>query len=165
MARKKKLINKTNVPQYAIEHFARCVFDDIRAFYDSEEGQREFAAWKAEQAELKVRNKTARATDAAALAVFIDISFFLVLAVLTQGVLTRRYENTHFRISRNKQIIRTRLPQGRFGSDYIALVRVTGLEPVRRGHTPLKRACLPIPAHSHICPKFIVPKYYIKTIP
>ena len=30
------------------------------------------------------------------------------------------------------------------------LVRVTGLEPVRRGHTPLKRACLPIPAHSHI---------------
>lgn len=121
MARKKKLINKTNVPQYAIEHFARCVFDDIRAFYDSEEGQREFAAWKAEQAELKVRNKTARATDAAALAVFIDISFFLVLAVLTQGVLTRRYENTHFRISRNKQIIRTRLPQGRFGSDYIAL--------------------------------------------
>ncbi len=31
------------------------------------------------------------------------------------------------------------------------LVRVMGLEPIRRGHTPLKRACLPIPAHSHIC--------------
>ena len=30
------------------------------------------------------------------------------------------------------------------------LVRVTGLEPVRQRHTPLKRACLPIPAHSHI---------------
>ena len=28
------------------------------------------------------------------------------------------------------------------------LVRVTGLEPVRYKHTPLKRACLPIPAHS-----------------
>ena len=28
------------------------------------------------------------------------------------------------------------------------LVRVTGLEPVRHNHTPLKRACLPIPAHS-----------------
>ena len=25
------------------------------------------------------------------------------------------------------------------------MVRVTGLEPVRRGHTPLKRACLPVP--------------------
>ena len=30
------------------------------------------------------------------------------------------------------------------------LVRVMGLEPIRRGHTPLKRACLPIPAHSHL---------------
>ena len=29
------------------------------------------------------------------------------------------------------------------------LVRVTGLEPVRQRHTPLKRAWLPIPAHSH----------------
>ena len=26
------------------------------------------------------------------------------------------------------------------------LVRETGLEPVRHGHTPLKRACLPVPA-------------------
>ena len=29
------------------------------------------------------------------------------------------------------------------------VVRVTGLEPVRHGHTPLKRACLPVPAHPH----------------
>ena len=108
MARKKKLINKTNVPQFAIERFARCVFDDIRAFYDSEEGQREFAVWKAEQAALKVHTKTARATDTAALAVFIDASFFLALAVLTRGVSIRHYENTHFRIPQNKQIIRTR---------------------------------------------------------
>ena len=31
------------------------------------------------------------------------------------------------------------------------LVRETGLEPVRLRHTHLKRACLPIPALSHIC--------------
>ena len=31
-------------------------------------------------------------------------------------------------------------------SELFALVRQTGLEPVRQGHTPLKRACLPIPA-------------------
>ena len=31
----------------------------------------------------------------------------------------------------------------------VFLVRVTGLEPVRHRHTPLKRACLPVPAHSH----------------
>lgn len=30
------------------------------------------------------------------------------------------------------------------------LVRKMGLEPTRHGHTHLKRACLPIPAHSHI---------------
>ncbi len=30
------------------------------------------------------------------------------------------------------------------------MVRVTRLELVRHGHTPLKRACLPIPAHSQI---------------
>ncbi len=31
------------------------------------------------------------------------------------------------------------------------MVRETGLEPVRLRHTHLKRACLPIPALSHIC--------------
>ena len=31
MGRKKKLVNNTTIPQYAIERFARCVFDDIRA--------------------------------------------------------------------------------------------------------------------------------------
>ncbi len=36
------------------------------------------------------------------------------------------------------------------------LVRVTGLEPVRLGHTPLKRACLPIPAHSHFGRSIII---------
>ena len=38
-----------------------------------------------------------------------------------------------------------------FISGFPILVRVTGLEPVRQRHTPLKRACLPIPAHSQIC--------------
>ena len=30
------------------------------------------------------------------------------------------------------------------------MVRETGLEPVRQRHTPLKRACLPIPALSRL---------------
>ena len=86
-----------------------------------------------------------------ALPVFYLVTFFFaVLAVWIQGALSRRSGNRCFRIARNKQIIRTRPPQGRTGSDYIGLVRVTRLELVRQRHTPLKRACLPIPAHSHM---------------
>ena len=40
MARKKKLINNTSIPQREIEIIARCIFPDILAFYESEEGQR-----------------------------------------------------------------------------------------------------------------------------
>ena len=46
MGRRKKLVNDTNIPQHQIEAIARCIFPDILAFYESEEGQREFAAWK-----------------------------------------------------------------------------------------------------------------------
>ena len=49
MGRKKKIINKTNVPQYAVERFARCVFDDIRAAYAKPEVQAEFQLWLAER--------------------------------------------------------------------------------------------------------------------
>ena len=63
MGRKKKLINKTNVPQYAVERFARCVFDDIRADFARPEIQAEFALWLAE----REQNKKTRAAKTAAL--------------------------------------------------------------------------------------------------
>ena len=48
---------------------------------------------------------------------------------------------------RTKDILKIRnRPRLEPGSDYHYLVRETGLEPVRQRHTPLKRACLPIPA-------------------
>lgn len=47
MGRKKKLVNNTNIPQHSIESIARCIMPDILAFYESEEGQKEFAEWKA----------------------------------------------------------------------------------------------------------------------
>ena len=89
-----------------------------------------------------------------ALPVFYLVTFFFaVLAVWIQGALSRRSGNRCFRIARNKQIIRTRPPQGRTGSDYIGLVRMTGLEPVRPfEHKHLKLASLPIPAHPRIRP-------------
>jgi len=46
LSRRKKLINHTDIPQYQIEAIARCLMPDILAFYESEEGQREFAEWK-----------------------------------------------------------------------------------------------------------------------
>lgn len=63
MGRKKKLINNTNVPQYAVERFARCVFDDIRADFAKPEVQAEFALWMTE----REQNKKTRAAKTAAL--------------------------------------------------------------------------------------------------
>lgn len=63
MARKKKLINNTSIPQREIEIIALCIFPDILAFYESEEGQREFAEWKAQQAEKPDKEIAAQAAD------------------------------------------------------------------------------------------------------
>ena len=46
MGRRKKLNNNSDIPQHQIEAIARCIMPDILAFYESEEGQREFAEWK-----------------------------------------------------------------------------------------------------------------------
>ena len=73
MGRKKKLINKTDVPQYAVERFARCVFDDMRTAYADQEVQEEFARWQAQRAELNTKKK--RAATTAALSVY--VVFFL----------------------------------------------------------------------------------------
>ena len=47
--RKKKLINDSGIPQHEIEHIARCILPDILAYYESEEGQREFREWQAQR--------------------------------------------------------------------------------------------------------------------
>jgi hypothetical protein len=49
LGRRKKLVNNTDIPQHEIEAIARCLLPDILTFYESEEGQREFAAWKVQQ--------------------------------------------------------------------------------------------------------------------
>ena len=81
MGRKKKIVNKTNVPQYAVERFARCVFDDIRADYAKPEVQAEFQLWLAE----REANKKTRAAKTAAL-------------VSTLG--NKQIIRTHFRFGR-----------------------------------------------------------------
>ncbi len=49
MSRRKKLVNHSGIPQHEIETIARVLLPDILAFYESEEGQREFAEWKAQR--------------------------------------------------------------------------------------------------------------------
>lgn len=49
MARKKKLPNQTAIPDDQIEAIARCLMPDILAYYNSEDGQKEFAEWKTRQ--------------------------------------------------------------------------------------------------------------------
>ena len=56
LGRKKKLINNSDIPQHVIEAIARCILPDIRTFYESEEGQREFAEWKASQQKKRAKD-------------------------------------------------------------------------------------------------------------
>ena len=45
MARKRKPVNRSPYPDYAIEAIARCIWPDIQADYENEEIQQEFAEW------------------------------------------------------------------------------------------------------------------------
>lgn len=58
MGRRKKLINNSAIPQHQIEAIARCIMPDILAFYESEEGQREFSEWKKQREMEKQEAKT-----------------------------------------------------------------------------------------------------------
>ena len=49
MGRKMKLINYSGIPKHEIEHIARCILPNILAYYESEEGQREFQEWLAQR--------------------------------------------------------------------------------------------------------------------
>lgn len=49
------MANKYNIPKHKLEALARCFLPDIQAFFESEEGKREFEEWKVEQAKLKLQ--------------------------------------------------------------------------------------------------------------
>ena len=48
----------TGIPRHEIEALAACLLPEIHKFFESEEGQREFAEWKEKQAIKKERDKT-----------------------------------------------------------------------------------------------------------
>lgn len=50
MARKKKPNDYgTGIPLHEVEALARVLLPEMQAFFESEEGQREFAEWKAQR--------------------------------------------------------------------------------------------------------------------
>lgn len=57
MSNKKKSTNLSPYPDEALERLARAFYPSILACWNSEEGQREFAAWKAEQAHCSGKEK------------------------------------------------------------------------------------------------------------
>lgn len=62
MARKKKLVNNSGIPQHEIEYIAQCILPDIIAFYESEEGQREFQEWRTQREAEKTEGKKGERT-------------------------------------------------------------------------------------------------------
>ena len=57
MSRKKKMINNSDLPDHEIEAIARCIYPDILELFESEEGQKEFAEWKAKKAQEEKKNE------------------------------------------------------------------------------------------------------------
>ena len=56
MARKKKVNDYgTGIPVHEVDALASILLPKIQAFFESEEGQREFAEWKAQQEQGKVK--------------------------------------------------------------------------------------------------------------
>ena len=61
--KKKKSTNTSPYPDEAIERLARAFYPAILACWNSEEGQREFAAWQAEQAHHAISKEKQSVSD------------------------------------------------------------------------------------------------------
>ena len=55
MSRRKK--NTTGIPDFEIDSLARALLPAIQAYFETEEGQKEFAAWQAERQQRKLNTK------------------------------------------------------------------------------------------------------------
>ena len=58
MARKKKFNHYgTGIPYHEVEALARVLLPEIQAFFESEDGQWEFAEWKAQQEQKRTKQE------------------------------------------------------------------------------------------------------------
>ena len=58
MSRRKK--NNTGIPDFEIDSLARALLPAIQAYFETEEGQREFATWQAERQQKQLNTKLKR---------------------------------------------------------------------------------------------------------
>ena len=57
MPRRKKLNDYgTGIPYHEVEALARVLLPEIQAFFESEDGQREYAEWKAKKLKISLYN-------------------------------------------------------------------------------------------------------------
>ena len=74
MNKKKKSTNTSPYPDEVIDRLARAFYPAILACWNSEEGQREFAAWQAEQAH-HITSKKNRAFPTGNALLYISLSY------------------------------------------------------------------------------------------
>ena len=55
MSRRKK--SNTGIPDFEIDSLARALLPAIQAYFETEEGQKEFAAWQAERQQRQLNTK------------------------------------------------------------------------------------------------------------
>ena len=158
MGRKHKFVNKTHYPDWAIERLTRSIYDDVLAFFATEEGQREYALWEEEQARIKASSCPSKSKRSAAFGASNasceqeqaeyeawereQEELKKKRAAATKVVAAHsfiwffwadRYGGMSAHKGQNKQIIRTLFQFGKSGSDYICLVHRKGLEPPTLG--------------------------------
>ena len=57
-------VNKANtIPDEALEALARCLLPAIRSYFESEEGQREFAEWQSQRDTGKLPSREAKSDE------------------------------------------------------------------------------------------------------
>ena len=124
-----------NIPKHELETLARCFLPDIQAFFESEEGRKEYEEWKEEQVKLKAQKADKSAWKHTRQGVR-KLSVFDIYALLLKlGYCIKT-------VNPNPSPIRKRFGFILFGADNRS--RTCTL-----AHWNLNPACLPIPPYPH----------------
>ena len=117
MNKKKKSTNTSPYPDEVIDRLARAFYPAILACWNSEEGQREFAAWQAEQAHHAPSKEKQRVPDGEALLYISLLSVALIASFTSRAILNDLFAICNSRLLPTNQIVnyagRVRPIQGR----------------------------------------------------